>query len=289
MLGEGEPGRLRASLGDFMFRMFAGAAVGAFALSGLGAPAAEAANVRFSTGVDWTSGGYGQAKPTDVYVVPFSVKLYAGKWTFRASTSWLDVTGPADVAVIDDEGGGSDPGTVGTPGHHKRGRQGFGDSYLAAKYSFDHLGGGPAYVDVQGKVRLPTGSEDQGLGVGAVDYTVDAEFGADWRTKGLYVDIGRRFLGDNDHFVRQDGWAYSTGGWAVLDKKTELGMWYYTRDPSIAGFDRPREIGAYISRRLRNGWKAEVSLTEGLSDASPDVGAAFTLSYQPGWGHRRRR
>lgn len=270
-----------------MSKTVAGAAVGALVALAAVHEAHAAPDVRFTTGVDYTSGGYGQARSTDVVLFPLSAKLYAGKWTFRASTSYLDVRGPANIGTVDEEGGG-DTGSVGTPGHNKGARRGFGDSYLAAKYSFERLGGGPAYIDVQGKVRIPTGDHENGLGVGATDFTADAEFGADWKTKGLYVDVGRRFLGDSSTLVRQDGWAYSAGGWAAFDKKTEVGVWYFTRDPSIRGLERPREMGAYISRRIKGGWRAEVSLSQGLSPASPDVGAGFTISYRPDWRRRRR-
>lgn len=245
-------------------------------------------NLRFATGVDYSTGSYGSPQSTDVVVVPVVAKLYTGNWTFRASTSWLSVDGPADIGTIDEDGGGVDPGTVGAPGNNRKARSGLGDSYVAAKYSFNKLGGGPAYLDLQGKVRLPTGDEDKGLGVGATDYMVDAEIGADWRTKGVYFDLGRRFLGDTSTLVRQNGWSYSTGAWAKFDRNTELGLWYYTRDPSVAGFGRPREVGAYVSRRVGSGWRVEVSLYEGLSEASPDFGSALTLTWRPDWGHRRR-
>ena len=256
------------------------------------APAAASAdaNLRLTTGVDYSTGGYGQKQSTDVVYVPLSAKLYTGHWTFRAATGWLSVSGPATITSVDEEGGGGvDPGTVGGPGHQgRKGRQGFGDTYLGAKYSFEKLRGSAAYLDVQGKVRLPTGDHSAGLGVGATDFMVDAELGADWRTRGVYIDVGRRFLGDSSTLVRQDVWAYSTGAWAKFDSKTELGLWYFTRDPSVRGFDRPREIGAYVSRRLNSGWRAEVSLYEGLSEASEDFGAAFTITWRPDWGRRRR-
>jgi hypothetical protein len=254
------------------------------------APAAALAdtNLRFTTGVDYSSGSYGERESTDVIYVPLTAKLYTGHWTFRASTGWLSVDGPATISTVDEDGGGVDTGGAGPSIPGRRKRQGFGDTYLGAKYSFQKLGGGPFYFDAQAKVRLPTGDHDEGLGVGATDYIVDGELGADWRTKGIYLDIGRRFQGDSSTLVRQDVWAYSAGGWAKFDSKTELGMWYYTRDPSVRGLDRPREIGAYVSRRINSGWRAEISLYEGLSQSSADFGGAFTITWRPGWGHRRR-
>ena len=266
------------------------AIVSAAAIMLAATPAAAMADtyLRFATGVDYSTGGYGSKESTDVVVVPLVGKLYTGNWTFRASTTWLSVNGPADIGTIDEDGGGVDPGTVGSPGHHRKSRQGFGDTYVAAKYSFEKLGGGPAYLDVQGKVRLPTGDHDAGLGVGATDYIFDAELGADWRTWGVYFDLGRRYLGDTSTRVRQNGWSYSAGAWAKFNRNTELGMWYYTRDPSVAGNDRPRELGAYVSRRINSGWRVEWSLYEGLSEASPDFGTAITFTWRPEFGHRRR-
>lgn len=273
-----------------MFRRQAIVSAAMFLLAAAPAAARADTYLRFATGVDYSTGSYGAPQSTNVVVVPVVAKLYTGNWTFRASTTWLSVDGPASIGTIDEDGagGGVDPGTVGAPGAHNSQRQGIGDAYVAAKYSFNKLGGGPAYLDVQGKIRLPVGDESKGLGVGATDYMFDAELGADWRTKGVYFDLGRRFLGDTSTLVRQNGWSYSAGAWAKFDRNTELGLWYYTRDPSVAGFDRPREFGAYISRRINSGWRVEWSLYEGLSDASPDFGSALTLTWRPEWGHRRR-
>jgi hypothetical protein len=271
-----------------MLRRQAAASAVLAALLALPAAAWADTNLRFTTGVDYSTGDYGQKQSTDVIYAPLTAKLYTGHWTFRASTGWLSVDGPAAISTVDEDGGGVDTGGVGGAIRGRKLRQGFGDTYLGAKYSFEKLGGGPLYFDPQVKVRLPTGDHDKGLGVGATDLIVDGELGADWRTKGVYVDVGRRFQGDSSTLVRQDVWAYSAGGWAKFDARTELGIWYYTRDPSVRGFDRPREIGAYVSRRINAGWRVEFSLYEGLSESSEDFGGAFTITWRPGSGHRRR-
>lgn len=240
----------------------------------------RAAELGFSTGVNYASGGYGQAKPTDVYVIPLNASLRYGQWTFRAAARWLDITGPADIGAIDEEAalGAS------ASGKHKGARTGFGDSVVSAKYAFDRIGGGPAYVDLQGAVRIPTGDTGAGLGVGATDYIADAEVGGDWGARGVYLDVARRFSGQA-HLARVAGWSYAAGGWTALGDKTQIGLWYATRDPSVVGGDRPRKIGAYVARSLRAGWRAEVSLRDGLGSAASGVGAAFTLSYHPGSRH----
>jgi tRNA-dihydrouridine synthase len=61
-----------------MSKTITGAVLGALALLACAPVAARAAEVRFSTGVNYTSGGYGQAKATDVYLVPLTAKLRAG-------------------------------------------------------------------------------------------------------------------------------------------------------------------------------------------------------------------
>jgi hypothetical protein len=273
------------------------AAIGA----GACAPAADAAQLQLSTGVEYSSGKYGETVATEALVLPFSVKLKLGPLSLRASIPYVTVRGPADVApVIDDSGGdrgsnsgsGSGGGSSGsgsdnsgddgdaTPNPVDRDIQGLGDASLSATWSFNDIAATPLYVDLSARVRLPTGSKAKGLGNGATDYVAQTEIGWDGRRGGVFLSGGRRLLEQQAGSARVDGWQASAGYWRNIGKQSVFGMQGNWRDGSTAGSPDPRSVEAYLTRRLSTGWKLEVSASAGLSDASPDYSAGLSFIWR---------
>lgn len=237
---------------------------------------------RFSTGVDYSSGDFGGKAETDVLYVPMTARASLGKWTLRATMPYLEITGPADIVVDEGE-------TTGAPGGGgpRRTVSGFGDTTLALTYAMNRLGGTRAYLDLSGRVRLPTGDDERGLGVGAYDQGLNAELGWDGPKGGAYVNVGRRFLGDSDRFSRDDGWTTSMGNFFNVSPKVQLGSYYSWREASIEGGADPKELGISAAYRFSRQWRVQLTGYKGLSNGSPDVGAALSLSYRPRRAHRQ--
>jgi hypothetical protein len=259
-----------------------GGAVAALACVALVAfpAAATAAELSLTTGVGYATGTYGAQRATDTTLVPLAAKLRTGGWSFGLSTEWVSVNGPADIGDIDDVGGAA----VSGGGAGKRDRQGFTDTHVSARYALNHLGGGPFYLDMQAKAAVSLGGDP----VSGARYVTDAELGAEWRGMGAYVDLGRRFMSESPAVRRRDAWAYAIGGWARLDRRTELGMWYVTHEAPVAGQPEPRKLGAYVSRDLNHNMRIAFTLYEGLSPASPDFGGGFRITWRPDFDFRRR-
>ena len=157
---------------------------------------------------------------------------------------------------------------------------GIGDASIALTYSLDAIGDSPAYVDFTGRVRLPTGDEAEGLGVGATDYVASTELGWDGDPGGVFVSAGRRFLGEVDAFERVDGWQASAGGWVNISDSAVIGAYYDWRNSSTRDGDDPSSVEAYVSWRLNEAWKIELNGGVGLSDASADYTAGLTLIWR---------
>lgn len=253
--------------------------------------------VDLSTGVSYSSGEYGDTTSTDVFVVPLSAKVRSGQWTFKASVPFLRIDGPADATVVLDDNGGSrgggdsgsggrdhpeDDGSNGGGGTAGAGRNesGIGDTSLSATYAFDAIGGSSTYVDISGRVRLPTGDEDKGLGIGATDYGLTTEIGIDKDGGGGYLSFGRRFLGSVSGLQREDGWQAGVGGWFNATERTSLGVGYDWRESSTATGTDPAEIYAYVSVKMSDAWRVNVNASAGLNDASSDYGAGVTLTWR---------
>jgi hypothetical protein len=257
------------------------------ALSAAAPSVAQADSWRVTGGLDYTSGMYGEARETQVLAVPMSAKYINGALTFRAAVPYLYVDGPANIAVLDDgEIGGGD--VIGLPGAGRQSRSGFGDTTLSATYAFNRLGGTRAYLDVTGKLRLPTGDREAGLGTGATDVIAEAELGHAFRWGGAYVAVGRRFLGDSEVRVREDGWQLNSGAW-ISQGENELGGYVSWKQASVRTFDDPAELGAYVARRITPHWRMQISAMTGLSDASPDFGTAISFTYRSDARRRTKR
>jgi hypothetical protein len=232
----------------------------------------------FATGVDYSSGEYGGEETTEVTSIPFGVRLTVDDWTFRASTSYLNVTGPADISEDGETGEGS--GVVVREGTER----GQGDTTISVERAFRRIGGTDAYVEVSARARLPTGDEERGLGVGAVDYGLVTEVGVSGDDGGVYVSAGYRFLGERDEGLpeREDGMQAGVGAWLPVGNRMRVGAFGNWREASVEGNDDPANAGAYISYRMGERLRVTFTASGGLSDASPDYMAGIRFNWLPG-------
>ncbi len=231
----------------------------------------------FTTGVDYSSGEYGSEETTEVISVPFGVRLSVDDWTFRASSSYLDVTGPADISEDGETGEGS--GIVVREGSER----GIGDTNISVEKAFRRIGGSDAYVEVSARARLPSGDETRGLGVGTVDYALVTEVGFSGDGGGAYVSAGYRFLGQRDDGPqREDGMQAGVGFWLPAGSRARVGAFGNWREASVEGNDDPATAGAYVSYRMSERLRVTFTASGGLSDASPDYVAGIRFNWLPG-------
>ena len=190
------------------------------------APVSFAAQFQFATGAEYSAARMARPLPTEALVVPLSVKLSGWRrFSLRASVPYVGVRGPADhrtghrrqrrqwlnsgsgsaaaaaaaraaatavmtaaaaaAAVDDDTQSTSRQSRYAGPGRcHDLG-------HLVVRRP---VASTPLYLDVTGRVRLPTGSTAKGLGTGTTDYAALAEIGWDGNTGGVFVSGGRRLL-----------------------------------------------------------------------------------------------
>lgn len=237
--------------------------------------------VSFETGVDYYSGDYGEAVATEVTSIPLIARVRTDDWSFRVSIPYLNINGPADVAE-GTEGGTRDGGGAGAgvPLTRSGTETGFGDITLTATRSFRNLGGTHAYLDATGRVRLPTGDETRGLGVGTNDTALTLELGNSTSNGGVYGSLGKRFQGQRDGFDRQDVWQAGFGGWLRAGEHTRVGAYYSWREATISGNPEPSEAGAYISHWLNRSLRVTLNASGGFTDASPDYSAGVRLAWR---------
>lgn len=245
------------------------AALASISALAFAAPAQAEDYLQVSVGADYSSGDYGVTPDTDILAIPVGFKLKKGDFYVRGSLPWLHVEGPA---VPGD--GGAIPGAGATGS-----RSGIGDLSLAAGYSIPV--GDTTFVDFIGKVKLPTASEDKGLGTGTTDFTAEAELTQMFGQTSVSLRGGRRFNGSNAAFPLNDVWQAGAGIYHSAGPVT-LGLDYDWREGALALAPDRSELTGSVGFRLNDQVRLQGYAYTGFSDGSPDLGGGLQLVYRIG-------
>lgn len=254
-------------------RMAAFVAVIASPLAIMAAPAQAEDYVQLGLGVDYSSGDYGDTQNTRILAVPFSVKVKKGDFFVRGSLPYLNVKGPGSVVAGD---GGAVPGGASGP---VTSHNGIGDLSLAAGYTIplsDSL-----YVDLTGKVKVPTASETKNLGTGTTDFTTEAAITKQYGAFSLSARGGRRFNGSSARFPQHDVWQAGAGAYYQAGKMT-LGLDYDWREASLSTASARSEMTGSLTYKLTSQIRLQGYGYTGFTNGSPDAGGGLQLMYRFG-------
>lgn len=225
-----------------------------------------------TSGFDYSTGDYGYPWDTDIFSVPLIATYGFDRWTFRASTAFLTIEGPADASGLPAR---SVPASARLPDATDSGP---GDLFVGATYQFDPLPNNWSW-DATAKVKLPTADEDKGLGTGEMDLYVQADF---YREMGAFMPFataGVRFLGDNQRYRMKSGLYLSLGSTYTLTAQSRIGASLDWRQRAIERGDHAAELTIFGTHKIDNHWKGQVYVLKGFSDASPDFGFGANVTY----------
>lgn len=233
---------------------------------------AEDEYIQINTGVDYSSGDYGDTVDTDFLAIPIGVKYQADNFYLKASISYLDVKGPSGV-IPGDGGVNSGPGGAVTS------RNGIGDLWLTAGYSLP-VGDG-TWFDAVGKVKLPTASESKFLGTGSTDFTAQGELLHNFGDVSISAYGGRRFNGSSDVFALRDVWLGGAGVYVNADKAM-FGIDYDWRQGSTPTSPDISELTGSLTYKLSDTLRLQGYGYTGLADGSPDLGGGMQRLFRFG-------
>lgn len=130
-----------------------------------------------TSGVDYSTGKYGQSQSTDITYIPLVTKYETDATTVKLTVPWVQITGPGDVV-------GADAILVrGNSSQKKRTESGLGDVVFTATHTIANIGENrPLILDLAGKIKFATASRTKGLGTGENDYAIGLD---------AYKPIGR--------------------------------------------------------------------------------------------------
>lgn len=235
-------------------------------------PAAAEPGFSLTTGLDYSTGKYGDTASTDILYIPFTGKYEVDKYTFKLTVPYLRITGPGNV--IKDVGpiGGSTSTTTRTT------ESGLGDVVAAGSYNVYDGGGNGTLVDVTAKIKFGTADDAKGLGTGKNDYALQADLFKTLGTNTVFGTVGYKVMGSPPGITLNNVFYGSLGVSHKYSQETSAGLILDLREKAFATGYAQQELTAYISHKLGKTWKAQAYAVKGFSNGSPDWGAGAMIT-----------
>lgn len=223
---------------------------------------------RLAIGVFASEGDYGEADSTTMLALPVSYKLSHAHWSFRLATALVRIQGPGNVDLASVPAGGAT---------RTEAEAGIGDVFVSSSRVFSNRAMN-MWWEPYGKVKIPSGEPDKGLGTGEFDW----EFGAELSrrmgaasfafTKGAY-----RWRGDSSVVELNDGLSAGVGWMYAATQDWRGGVMLDYRRAASATSSPAREVTVFATHKLNTQRSVTFYLIGGLSDASPDIGGGLQL------------
>jgi hypothetical protein len=228
---------------------------------------------RVGVGGEYSSGDYGGQDSINETYLPVNFIYDAPRVTFRVTVPYLSVRAPEGTITE-----GPDGETVVGEGP-VRTESGIGDVIAALTvYDVLVLGEGDYAMDLTGKVKFGTADEDDGLGTGQNDYSIETNLFRFFDQLTILGVGGYVVRGDPPDVDLQNGFYASLGGTYRVTDRARAGLFYDYREASLERSDALQEISATLSSRLGTNWWASAYVLAGIGDASPDWGAGLSLT-----------
>lgn len=226
---------------------------------------ARRVDLKWTTGFDFSRGDYGLDDTTTLFYMPFSLTVDIDRLRLKGTIPLLLSDGPVRVEL----GGGAE----GTRSNSDL-SAGLGQLQLGASYLFDPPLRGLPFVELGGRLTLPTETREA-LGTGDVAFSAQIDL---FRPVGIlspYVSAGRKWY---DSAGLRDRFFTSIGASVELREGTSLGLAYDWLESTSNEAEDAHELVPYLSFGFAERWTFGPYAVIGLSKGSPDYGVGMTLS-----------
>jgi len=152
-------------------------------------------------------------------------------------------------------------------------RDGIGDVVLSAGYTYFPTGSSALpVVSLMGKVKFATADEDEGLGTGEEDYTLQLELSKTFGWFSPFAGVGYKFIGDPPGVSFEDK-LFASGGFSIdLGDRVDVGVAYDWAQSAVKGNPDIHELSPFASIKLGDHFAVDPYALVGLSKAAPDWG-----------------
>lgn len=252
------------------------------------APAA-AQEFRFGSGVDYSSGDYGEAEDTTIVTVPLSAAYVGERWSVSVTVPFASVEGPG--TVVPGSGGsglggfgptssltdallfGPDAADDPTPGANIS-EQGLADVTVAAGVTPIETEGG-LRLTLNGAVRAPTGDAERSLGTGETSGSLSTTLAQRFGRSAIYGVVGAERAFESE----QDGVFAGVGAEGYVTDKGLLGASLNWSEATSDSLRDAAQASAYAGYDLTPSLQVRGYAAAGLTDTSPDMAAGVRLVF----------
>jgi hypothetical protein len=233
--------------------------------------------VTLSTGIDYSSGSYGDLKSTDILVGLTSITFAKDDFQFSASVPYLNITGPAYVVV----GAGGVPVLVNPKkGDDATVRSGWGDLNLSGSYTLPAEDLDDFDVAVTVRTKVPIANTSTGLSTGATDFAFSVDVSREFDAWGPFVNFGYRVPGQPSFYSFNDAPSFSVGTSFQLDDNL-VAIGSYDFDGSIStSLADAQQLFASVTWLATDDISFTAYAEDGLSSGAPKVGTGLLISWR---------
>ena len=230
--------------------------------------------INFSSGLDYSSGRYGQTQATDILIGLTSLGVTFDDFQVSASLPYLNIVGPAYVVV----GPGGTPVIVNPKaGSDSAGRSGWGDLNLSATFNVPKDFLADWELSLTARTKIATANAGKGLSTGATDFAFSADLSRQWDIWSPFVTFEYRIPGNPSFYSFKDAPSFSAGT-AIQISDSLVGIASYDYDASISStLADSQQLFGSISWIFNERWTATVYAEKGLSNGSPTVGTGLLV------------
>jgi hypothetical protein len=231
-----------------------------------------------SLGALFASGDFGADANTSIQSYALGVRARTGNWRFTGSLPWMRIRSNATFFT------GIDSTPVLVAPRSPRGRataRGFGDLTLGTSYSFAP-GGGGTELEVSGRVKLDTASQNTMLSSGERDYALGLQAIHPIGRFAPFASVTYRILGDTRDYQLHDGFAASAGSsFSIGSRGLLLASYHYARAATNLVADSHELFGGASIGLGDSRFRLTAFATAGLSRgaAAASSGAALSRSF----------
>ena len=227
---------------------------------------------KLGTGIDYSSGSYGDSIDTKILYVPADISFTKGLFSAKVTVPWVQIEGPGSVI-----GAGDGGVVVGGGGGVSMTESGLGDIWASLTYSVEQVPAQLFYLDLVGKVKIPTADENRGLGTGEFDYTIQADLFKPFGKFTPMATVAYKIKGDPGGVNLENVFYLSVGADYRLNDAVNFGATIDFQEASSSASDDALELFGYVGYRPAQDWLLTIYGYAGLSDGSPDAGGGLQV------------
>ena len=233
-----------------------------------------AAQLKLSTGLDYSEGKYGGTIKTTQVTLPMVAKYDADRWSAKLSLPYVHITNV-------NPGAGGEALPCGAGAITQQNVSGLGDLVASGNYTIYQENG--YLIDVGAKVKFATGDTKKCLSSGKNDYSGQIDFAKKLEQFTVFGTIGWTKKGDPDFggvvVDYRNPFFYTLGSSYDVGSGLSAGASYDYRQRLISTGDPISELTLFLTLKQSSNFKLQGYFVNGFSNASADHGAGILASY----------